>query len=256
MRIFTLLLATIFSLHGSPSEPSDDSILVAELLDVLKTYDEEEIARYVHPGNAEFVDLRRYYGWYVYGTEPVRAITLGSASQRKRYVHVECKISDNVSPGRDWNNYLIEIRQLDNKSLLSKIGIPGKGVDIEDWEASPNEIAELIIASEESNPSAVTEIQILCQEDLSKTAEVKAYRCSLVETRLVLTLRISTYVDAVIYIIKCGDRFTGHLVRLMNYEMARLPNTEQGSTGQPATRSESDSEGVDGSQPEAEGRSR
>lgn len=256
MRIFTFLLATIFSLHGSPSESSDDSKLVTELLNVLKTYKEEEIAKYVHRENTEFTDLRRYYGWYAYGTEPVKTIALGSSSQRKRYVHVECKISDNVSPRQDWNNYLIEIQQFDEKSFLSKIGIPGKGVDIKDREASPKQIAELLNASKERNPSAVTDIQILCQEDLLNTAEVKAYRCSLVETRLVHTLRIPTYVDAVIYVIKRDDRLIGHMVRLMEYEMARLPNTEQGGAEHTVTASESKPEDEKKSNPESEGRAK
>jgi hypothetical protein len=148
---------------------------------------------------------------------------------------LECGISDRISPGRDWNNYLLELQELDGRTYLNKIGIPGKGVRFRNSEARPKEIAEAIYRSRETNSDASTRVEILCQEKLCESVELKAYRCSLVVNRFVHDLRIPTYVDAAIYLIQDDEGFNGYIVHLSDYEMARINTTGKAGTGQPAT---------------------
>jgi hypothetical protein len=142
---------------------------------------------------------------------------------------VECDVSDRVSPGRDWNNYLLELRELDNRVFLSKISLPGRPVRVGQADMSPEDIAKAVYEHRETNPDAATTVKVLCRENLADSDELKAYRCSLVVTRHVHDLMIPTYVDAVIYLIRSDTGFNGYAVHLLDYEMARIRSAEQGA---------------------------
>lgn len=227
MKLSLLLLCSTCVLQGIP-EPASvvDRNFVTKALKAFESYDKEAIGFYTSSRNSNFSDLRPYYGWFTYGADPERILFLGHASQRKRYLHVECGIRNDISPERSWNNYLMELQELDGKTYLSKIGIPGKGIPIKNSKATPKEIAEAHYRSQETNSDASTRIDLLCQEKLCDSVEMKAHRCSLVVNRFVHDLRIPTYVDAVAYLIQHDDGYTGYVVHLSDYEMARIKSTD------------------------------